>query len=70
MSKSKPLPLDLEVRQLLGSRKGDWQEIARDADVSYSWLSKFFNGRIDNPGYMTLRKIHARLTQREHAKAA
>lgn len=54
----------------MGSRKGDWQEIARDADISYSWLSKFFNGHIDNPGYMTLRKIHARLTQREPAKAA
>ena len=52
--------LDTEVRCLLELRRGDWQAIAADpsADVSYSWLSKFFNGHITNPGYATLRRLH------------
>jgi transcriptional regulator with XRE-family HTH domain len=52
-------PLDLEVRELLGARKGEWQSIASQSGISYSWLSKFFNGHIDNPGYQTLRSLHA-----------
>lgn len=56
-------PLDIEVRQLLGARKGEWQSIASQTGISYSWLSKFFNGHIDNPGYQTLKGLH------EHLKA-
>ena len=51
------LPLDLHVRALLDGRKGDWQAVADGAGVSYSWLSKFFNGHIDNPGFATLTKL-------------
>jgi len=54
-------PLDAKVRALLESRKGDWQAVADASGVSYSWLSKFFNGHIDNPGYATLRKLEAYL---------
>lgn len=52
-------PLDIEVRGLLEKRRGDWQVIARDAaaGVSYSWLSKFVNGHIENPGYATLKRL-------------
>ncbi len=57
------IKLDSEVRQLLGARKGDWQKVAEAADVSYSWLSKFVNGHIDNPGYGTLKKLHAYLQE-------
>ncbi len=51
--------LDTEVRKLLMDRKGRWQAIAEDtaADVSYSWLSKFANGHIENPGYATLKRL-------------
>ncbi|UVH54693.1 hypothetical protein NWF24_17760 [Variovorax paradoxus] len=59
---STPQPLDVEVRELLGSRKGEWQLIASQSGISYSWLSKFFNNHIDNPGYQTLRSLHAVLT--------
>lgn len=38
--------------------------VAEKAKVSYSWLSKFFNGHIDNPGYATLTRLHACLTER------
>ena len=54
--------LDIQVRALLNGRRGDWQGIAKQADVSYSWLSKFVNRHIDNPGYGTLKRIHAALT--------
>jgi transcriptional regulator with XRE-family HTH domain len=54
--------LDDIVRAALGARKGDWQQIAEQADVSYSWLSKFYNGHIDNPGYATLRRLHEHLS--------
>jgi transcriptional regulator with XRE-family HTH domain len=50
--------LDIEVRRLLDARKGDWQTVAAKTGVSYSWLSKFCNGHINNPGYQTLRSLH------------
>jgi len=50
-------PLDERVRSALVARKGDWQRIAEQSGVSYSWLSKFVNGHIDNPGYATLTKL-------------
>ena len=50
--------LDTEVRALLSARKGDWQAVAAATDVSYSWLSKFFNGHIDNPGFNKLKSLH------------
>lgn len=65
-------PLDLEVRRLLGARKGEWQAIASQTGISYSWLSKFFNGHIENPGYQTLKALHEHLraTQAPEPKAA
>lgn len=54
--------LDADVKALLESRRGDWQAIANKADVSHSWLSKFVNGHIPNPGYATLKRLHECLT--------
>jgi transcriptional regulator with XRE-family HTH domain len=54
--------LDTEVLAALESRRGDWQQIAAGAEVSYSWLSKFANGHIDNPGFATLKRLHAYLS--------
>lgn len=51
--------LDEELRQALESHRGDWAAIAARSGVSYSWLSKFVNGHIPNPGYETLKKLHA-----------
>lgn len=55
--------LDQIVLNLLKARKGDWQAVASEAKVSYSWLSKFANGHIENPGFGTLTKLHAALTK-------
>ena len=62
--------LDKEVKALLECRKGDWLHIAQQANVSHSWLSKFVNGHIDNPGYATLKRLHMFLTRNVSARAA
>lgn len=53
--------LDTELKSLLESKRGEWPSIAVDAGVSYSWLSKFVRGQIENPGYATLRRLQVRL---------
>ena len=60
---------DSQVKALLVRRRGDWAEIAAGSGVSYSWLSKFVNGRIPNPGFATLCKLHDYLKQRPARKA-
>lgn len=54
--------LDTLVRDALIARRGEWQSIADAAEVSHSWISKFVNGHIDNPGYATLKRLHEYLT--------
>lgn len=53
--------LDDAIRKRLAAAKGDWVEIALLAGVSHSWMSKFMNGRIHNPGIRTLEKLDAAL---------
>lgn len=55
--------LDQVVRELLERHRGSWPQISEKAEVSHSWLSKFVNGHIPNPGIETLKKI------RDHFKA-
>jgi len=50
-----PIPA---LRADLAARKGAWPRIARDSDVSYSWLCKFAGGFIPNPGIGTLQRLH------------
>lgn len=40
----------VELRRL----EGRWPEIAREAEVSYSWLCKFAQNKIPNAGVETL----------------
>lgn len=60
---------EAEVKTLLESRRGDWLAISKSADVSHSWLSKFVNGHIDNPGINTLRKVRAAIAANDESKA-
>ena len=55
--------LDQIVLALLEARRGDWQAVSKESGVSYSWLSKFANGLISNPGFVTLTKLHDELTK-------
>lgn len=48
---------DTTIKGQLELRRGEWLEIANRAGVSHSWISKFVNGHIPNPGYATLMKL-------------
>lgn len=65
-----PANLDTQVRTLLEQRRGDWLTLAKAAEVSHSWISKFVNGRIPNPGYATLVRLHECLTSKRATKKA
>lgn len=59
--------IDREIQSIkaaLESRRGDWQGIAARSGVSHSWLSKFVNGHITNPGTATLRAVKHALSAR------
>lgn len=58
------------VRQGVERFKGQWPELARDAGVSYSWLSKFGAGRYDatNVGLRTLERVATAIRQREETR--
>lgn len=62
-------PLDEQVRDALMARKGDWPLIAERAEVSHSWLSKFVNGHITNPGFATLTRLDEYLRSSARASA-
>lgn len=57
------IDLDKRLITILQSCKGDLPRISREASVSYSWITKFASGRIENPGYETLRRLNAALTR-------
>lgn len=50
--------------------KGDWVALAAESGVSYSWLTKFAQGHIPNPGIATLAKLTAAIERREQRQAA
>lgn len=53
---------DATIRTKLEARRGDWAEISQRSGVSHSWLSKFVNHKIPNPGLRTLEKLEAALS--------
>lgn len=63
MSKTTPKPENLlvEVRALLQQHKGRWAEIAKECEVSYSWLSQFSRGLIPDSGHLRLVRIRDHL---------
>lgn len=52
---------DTTLKVALEARRGDWAEISSLSGVSHSWLSKFVNGHIHNPGLRTLEKLDCAL---------
>lgn len=51
------MSLVMTVRTELLARKGDWPEMCRQTGISYWWLTKFAQGRIDNPGVVKLERL-------------
>lgn len=45
------------VRSQLLARKGSWPAICEKAGVSYSWLTKYAQGKITNPGSRQLEAV-------------
>lgn len=62
--------LDAEVRRQLEQRRGIWPVIAIEAGISHSWISQFVRGRIPNPGYQTLKKLHSALKNTDPTREA
>lgn len=56
-------PLDIEVRQALVARRGQWPRIAEECGVSHSWISQFVRDKIPNPGFKTLTRLREHLAQ-------
>jgi hypothetical protein len=48
--------LEKTIKQLQ-SRKGEWAELARELDVSYSWITKLANRKIPNPSVVTIERL-------------
>lgn len=53
----KPEPLDVEVKRLLNEQRGSWKTIEEKGHVSYSWISKFVNDKIESPSYDRLSSL-------------
>ncbi|PVX77194.1 hypothetical protein [Paraburkholderia unamae] len=66
------MSLVLSVRAELNARKGEWPAICKRTGLSYWWLIKYAQGRIDNPGVLKLEKLmeHFESNPREHTEAA
>jgi len=45
------------VMRELQERKGQWPSISTGANVGYSWLSKFAQGKIPKPGYHQVERL-------------
>ena len=45
------------------AHQGQWVRIAKESGVSPSWISKFVNDEIPNPGYYTLDRLNIFLKQ-------
>ncbi|SSW67260.1 hypothetical protein AVE30378_02531 [Achromobacter veterisilvae] len=57
------------VRSQLLARKGSWPAICDRAGVSYSWLTKYAQGKITNPGSRQLEAV-ARCLESSNEQAA
>jgi hypothetical protein len=64
------------IRSELVARKGEWPTVCRQTNLSYWWLTKFAQGRIENPGIRKLETLqahfdaHPRLQSHESEAAA
>lgn len=56
------------VRKGVEEHKGRWRELADEAGVSYSWLSKLGAGKYDqtNVGFRTLERVAEALRRSSH----
>lgn len=53
-----------DVKKRLLARLGEWKEISKASGVSLSWIVKFVDGQIKNPGHLTLIKLQSFLKKK------
>ena len=53
----KELPMKSKALAVLLTHKGRWRQIAQETELGYDWMSKLFQGCIDDPGAAKLEKI-------------
>jgi hypothetical protein len=46
------------VRKNLQSRRGDWPDIAKKANVSYSWVTHVMQGKTPNPRIIQVQSVY------------
>ena len=46
------------IRERLNACKGTWPKVCEDTGLDYSWLTKFAQGKIPNPGYAKVSVLH------------
>lgn len=56
--------------EALANRDESLRQIAAGAGVKYDWLSKFWNRKISDPGYIRLKRVHDYLLSRQSKEAA
>ena len=57
------------LRDSMQAHRGQWAAIARDAGLSYAWVTKFMAGSIPDPRLSTINKLRGALDRRATAKA-
>lgn len=58
------------IRGELQARKGDWPKICADTGISYWWMTKFAQGRIENPGVRHLESLRVYFDDRPRPELA
>lgn len=53
-----PRRLAAHLRSRLNAEKGSWREIAEAAGLTYSWVTKFGNGELNNPTIGKLQRLY------------
>ena len=46
-----------QIKAALDSRRGTWRQVCEDTGLDYSWLTKFAQGQIKNPGYRKIQTL-------------
>lgn len=52
-----------ELRDALRLCKGRWHRVCEGSGLDYSWLTKFAQGRIKNPGYEKVQRLDRYLAE-------
>lgn len=47
-----------ETKKLLEENKGQWPRLVDEADVSYSFITHVYSGRIPNPGVNGVQRLY------------